>query len=65
MAAEISLGLKLAGEGNIDVVIKKLIIGGLTRRDRDAIEAHLAELADIGVERPSSIPLFYQVAATC
>ncbi|MDP6427028.1 MAG: DUF2848 domain-containing protein [Rhodospirillales bacterium] len=63
MAGKISLGLRMAEAGDIDIVIENLIIGGLTGRDREAIEAHLAELAEIGVERPSSIPLFYRVAA--
>ena len=55
--------MRLEGAGDIQLPIDDLVIAGLTGRDTEAIEAHIAELAEIGVERPSSVPLFYRVSA--
>ena len=35
-----------------------LVVIGYAGRDRAAVEAHIDELADLGVPRPASIPLF-------
>ena len=40
-----------------------MVIAGWAARDRAAIDHHIEELAAIGVPRPSSVPLFYRVAA--
>jgi hypothetical protein len=40
-----------------------LVVAGWTGRDVAAIEHHIEELAAIGVPRPSSVPLYYRVAA--
>jgi hypothetical protein len=40
-----------------------LVIAGWAARDRAAIDHHIEELAAIGVPRPSTVPLFYRVAA--
>ncbi len=37
------------------------LIAGWAGRDQAANEAHIQELAELGVPRPSSIPLFYEV----
>jgi hypothetical protein len=44
--------------------IDTLIIAGWTGRDEGAIRHHIDELAAIGVKPPSTVPLFYRVAAT-
>ncbi|MDP7623810.1 MAG: DUF2848 domain-containing protein [Rhodospirillales bacterium] len=62
MTVKIDLKLQLAGD-KIDYVLDNIIIGGLTGIDVEAIEKHLDELAEIGVTRPSSIPLFFRAAA--
>jgi hypothetical protein len=41
----------------------ELVIAGWAARDRAAIDHHIEELAAIGVPRPSTVPLFYRVAA--
>ncbi len=64
MSAEVNLQMRLEGVGDIQVPISDLVIAGLTGRDTAAVEAHVAELVEIGVERPSSIPLFYRVSAS-
>jgi len=41
----------------------EMVVAGWAGRNRAAIEHHMAELAAIGVARPSRVPLFYRVAA--
>ena len=40
-----------------------LVVAGWTGRDGAAIEHHIEELAALGVPRPSSVPLYYRMAA--
>jgi hypothetical protein len=40
-----------------------LIVAGWTGRDEAALRHHIEELAAIGVPRPSSVPVFYRIAA--
>jgi hypothetical protein len=48
----------------IAAAIDTLVIAGWTGRDEAAIRHHIEELAALGVPRPSTVPLFYRVAAT-
>lgn len=48
-----------------DLTIKNLIVAGWTGRDRAAMEAHIEELAELGVARPKSLPVFYRCSNTC
>ncbi len=59
------LSFTVAGGGaalRIDVSIDTLIIAGWAGRDRHAVEHHIAELAALGVRRPSTTPCFYRLA---
>lgn len=40
-----------------------LIVAGWAGRDMAAIEHHIEELAELGVPRPTSVPLFYRIAS--
>ena len=40
---------------------RRFIVAGWTGRDAKAIEHHIEELAELGVPRPSSVPLYYRV----
>ncbi|NMG32885.1 DUF2848 domain-containing protein [Azoarcus sp. TTM-91] len=51
------------GSRPLEADIRQLVIAGWAGRDRAAIEHHIEELAEIGVPRPSSVPLYYRVAA--
>ncbi len=51
------------GAEAVEVPVRELVIAGWTGRDAAAVEAHIAELAEIGVARPSRVPCFYRVAA--
>ncbi|GJD51897.1 hypothetical protein OPKNFCMD_4656 [Methylobacterium crusticola] len=50
-------------EDVIAVAPETLVIGGWAGRDEAAIRHHIEELAAIGVPRPSSVPVYYRVAA--
>jgi biotin operon repressor len=43
--------------------ISSLVIAGWAGRNRAAVEHHIEELEAIGVARPSTVPLYYRVAA--
>ncbi len=45
------------------VTVRAAIIAGWTGRDRDALEAHISELEELGVARPGAMPVFYRVSA--
>jgi Protein of unknown function (DUF2848) len=45
------------------VEVSRLTIAGWAGRDQAAIEHHIAELAELGVKRPSTTPCFYRVGA--
>jgi len=49
--------------GRVEVVARQAVVAGWTGRDAAAVEHHIAELAAIGVARPSAVPLYYRVAA--
>jgi len=51
------------GQTPLDLRIDNLVIAGWTGRDRAAVEAHIAELAKLGVPRPRQIPTYYRCAA--
>ena len=52
------------GADEIDIEVEELVIAGWTGRDAQAVEAHIAELAALGVARPPRVPCFYRVAAS-
>ncbi|MGH9915191.1 MAG: DUF2848 family protein, partial [Pyrinomonadaceae bacterium] len=43
--------------------INSLVIAGWAGRNVAAVEHHIEELAVLGVPRPSTVPLYYRVAA--
>ncbi|HLS69654.1 MAG TPA: DUF2848 domain-containing protein [Kiloniellales bacterium] len=47
----------------LDIKVEQLIIAGWAARDQASVEAHIKELEELGVQRPSAVPLFYRVAA--
>jgi hypothetical protein len=61
------LELTLLDAGSVatrPVVVDELVIAGWTGRDRAAVEKHIAELEALGVQRPSTAPVFYRVSAS-
>ena len=46
-----------------DFVPRNLVVAGWTGRDRVALLHHVRELEALGVKRPSSMPVYYRVAA--
>lgn len=47
---------------SLTIAPSRLVIAGWTGRDAAAIEHHIVELEQIGVPRPSSVPLYYRAA---
>lgn len=52
------------GHGPISISIREGIIAGWTARDAEAVAHHIAELEEIGVPPPSTVPLYYRVSAS-
>jgi hypothetical protein len=48
----------------VEVQIRDLIIAGWTGRNEAAVQAHISELAEIGVPPPKATPVFYRVSAS-
>lgn len=46
-----------------DFTPRQLVVAGWTGRDRAALEHHVRELEALGVKRPSSMPVYYRIAA--
>ncbi|WP_316978659.1 DUF2848 domain-containing protein [Shumkonia mesophila] len=57
------LQFRSPGENPIAIDIRELVIAGWAGRDTAAVQAHIRELADVGVAPPSTVPLFYRVSA--
>lgn len=52
---------ELSSGATLHVSVRRLIIAGYTGRDQDAVRAHIAELAAIGVPAPPRTPMFYDI----
>lgn len=52
------------GAAPVTASFDALVIAGWAGRDEAALRHHIEELAAIGVPRPSSVPVFYRVAAS-
>ena len=48
----------------VDITVNRLIVAGWTGRDVEAMEAHIRELAALGIPRPSRTPIFYRNAVS-
>ncbi len=42
---------------------RQLIVGGMSGRDRAAVQHHIDELVELGITPPSSIPVYYRASA--
>ncbi len=61
---ELTLNLcKYSGNDQSKILIHRLVIAGWTGRDRDAVEAHIIELEELGVPRPETVPTYYPAAS--
>lgn len=47
----------------LNIEVETFVVAGWAGRDIGAIEHHIKELEDIGVPRPSAVPLYYRVSA--
>ncbi|WP_131738409.1 DUF2848 family protein [Actinomadura roseirufa] len=51
----------VTGSSPLEITPARLIVAGYTGRDEEAVMAHIAELADIGVPPPPTVPAFYDL----
>lgn len=47
-----------------DCTVDEIVVAGWTGRDPVAVEKHIKELEELGVQPPASTPIFYRVAAS-
>jgi hypothetical protein len=59
----LTLSLDGAAAPALTAEIGTLVIAGWTGRDQAALEAHMEELAELGIPPPKTTPIFYRVAA--
>lgn len=52
------------GGARISTDLAAVVIAGWTGRDESALNAHIQELAELGIAPPKCVPMFYRVAAT-
>ena len=52
-----------AGQIEKDVEIEQVVIAGWTGRDAVALQAHIDELAEMGIPGPQEVPMFYRTSA--
>jgi hypothetical protein len=53
-----------AGTEALSLEVQTFVIAGWTGSDREAMERHIAELEELGVRRPASMPVFYRASAS-
>lgn len=46
----------------LELNVQHLYVAGWTGRNREAVDHHIQELADIGIKPPSAVPLYYRVS---
>ncbi|GAA4882468.1 DUF2848 family protein [Actinomycetospora straminea] len=57
-----TLRLRVAHTGeDLSFAPARLVVAGYTARDQGAVAAHIAELAEIGVPPPASVPAFFDL----
>lgn len=49
---------------NINLPVKNTYVAGWTGRNRDAVDHHINELAELGISPPSQVPLYYRVSSS-
>jgi hypothetical protein len=56
--------LSAAGDDEVMFDPHMLVLGGWSARNEASVRAHIAELGHLGVQAPSTVPLFYRVSAS-
>ena len=55
---------RTSGASQQRLTIAHLVIAGWTGRDPVARDKHIAELEELGIPRPATTPIYYEVAAS-
>ena len=49
---------------DVELAFDEMIIAGMTGRNTAAVQAHIDELAELDIEPPSTIPIYYRASAS-
>ena len=60
MVASATFEFLMDGKEARKIAVKQLVVAGWTSRNLSAMEAHIAELEELGIPRPSKTPTFYR-----
>ena len=52
----------LSGQANLQCTVDQLIMAGWVGRNREALQAHIDELAELGIPGPKNVPEFYPLS---
>ncbi len=64
-SATIEFLVHASGQGSRQTItLNRLVIAGWTGRDPVARDRHIAELEELGIPRPATTPIYYEVAAS-
>jgi hypothetical protein len=67
MPAQVTITAKFtSASGSVEkpITFDRVIVGGWTGRDKDALQHHIDELGKIGVVPPKKTPMFYRVGVS-
>lgn len=53
-----------SGSARQSLCLKQAVIAGWTGRDQRALEHHIRELEELGIQRPASTPIYYRVSVS-
>lgn len=59
----LELASQKTAPSEVEIDVNTCIVAGWAGRDLAGIEAHIEELAELGVPRPSAVPLYYRIAS--
>ena len=52
----------LSGQADLQCTVDQLIMAGWVGRNREALQAHIDELAELGIPGPKNVPEFYPLS---
>ncbi len=66
MSSAAQLKFEIASRSGVEtrtLTLRHAVVAGWTGRDEEALNAHIEEMAELGIPGPSEVPMFYRVSA--
>ena len=66
MTSAAKLNFEVAGQSGVEsrtLTLHHAVVAGWSGRDEEALNAHIEEMAELGIPGPSEVPMFYRVSA--